>query len=113
MNGATHSSSSSTCSRPTFCPRECLADVPHTMADVSAYSQNFTRKAREGEPKRQLTSPELLDDLLVDCITEILDCAFTSTKNDGGRVVWGLAAGFGVAVVSDLSLLISRPGNGV
>ena len=34
----TTSSSSSTCSKPTFCPRECLALEPHTVALDGAWS---------------------------------------------------------------------------
>ena len=83
------SSSSSTCSRPTFCPRECLALEPHTIA-----LRNLLMSAPLISDKHLLL--HLFSYLLVNGVTKVFDSAFPAPEDHRGIIVWREPPGFRV-----------------
>lgn len=75
------SSSSRTCSKPTFCPRECFADDPQTMALEGGPSQHVFDTAG-----RSLLF-HVLCDLLVDRGAEIFNSASAFPQHHGLLVI--------------------------
>lgn len=85
------SSSSKMWSRPTFCPRECLALAPQTTALGEA-----NEKMAVGIMTWKNLLFHLLSDLLMNRVAEILNAAFAPPEHNGLSVVWSKSPRFRV-----------------